>query len=180
MFAHNGTIHGFDQVRPWLRERGLPGMEPAGETDSETLFLYLLGELEKAGLTAPERPGPERPAMIGRCLMAALDRLEAEIRRRALEPAALNFLLTDGTLFLGNRRGRELWFSTQKRHCADALTCPEISKPCLLRERPAQSEVPVNHLLIASEPIGEEDVWEEVPEGAMVLVGPDFRFHRIA
>lgn len=181
MFAHNGTIHGFSEVRPWLRERGLPGREPAGETDSEALFLYLLGELARAGLAAPA-PGPtdpERPAAIGRCLAAALDALETEIRWRAIAPAALNFLLTDGALFLGNRRGRELWFSTQKRHCADALTCPEASKPCLLRERPAQAEVPVNHLLIASEPIGEEDIWEEVPEGQMVLVGPDFRLHRI-
>jgi predicted glutamine amidotransferase len=41
-----------------------------------------------------------------------------------------------------------------------------------LRERPHDR---VNHLLVASERIGDEDTWEEVPEGAVVTLGEDFR-----
>ena len=173
MFAHNGTIHGFDRARPWLRARGLPGVEPQGATDSEVLFLYLLGELARAGLGAGAEAGEIAAALHG-----ALDRLEAEIASypEIAERSALNFLMTDGELFIGNRRGRELWFSTQKEQCADALTCPEVEKPCLLRVRPHDR---VNHLLIASEPIGEEDAWEEVPDRSIVMVDARFRLQQV-
>jgi predicted glutamine amidotransferase len=115
-----------------------------------------------------------------------LDRLQAVVRQTLAwvddavmglgeRPPALNFLLTNGRIFLANRHGRELWYATQKLHCRDAETCKEPDKVCLLRERPSDK---VNHLLVASERIGEEDVWEEIPEGGMVVLGEDFRLRQ--
>jgi hypothetical protein len=41
--------------------------------------------------------------------------------------------------------------------------------------RPTRADDRVNHLLVASERIGDEDRWEEVPEGGMVVLSEDFR-----
>ena len=32
-----------------------------------------------------------------------------------------------------------------------------------------------NHLLISSEPIGDDNIWEEIPEGALIVLSNDFR-----
>ena len=45
----------------------------------------------------------------------------------------------------------------------------------LFRSRAARADDRVNPLLVASEPIGDEDRWEEVPEGHLVSVGDGWR-----
>lgn len=173
MFAHNGTLHGFSSFRERLLAGGT-GVQPVGTTDSEVLFHFLLGAMEEAGISA-SGGGNVEVAALGEVLREALEEVDGMIARAGKKPSAMNFLLTNGRVFVGNRRGRELWFSTQKEFCRDALTCEEREKPCLLRSRPHDR---VNHLLVASERIGDEDIWEEVPEGGMVLLSEDFRLHQ--
>ena len=70
-----------------------------------------------------------------------------------------------------------LFLSTQKRFCADFATCPEPTKVCMAEVRP---DAPVNHLIVASEPLDEsENRWEEVADGTTVYLEPDFRLRRI-
>lgn len=173
LFAHNGTIHGFEELRTQLHAE-LPANLKArllGTTDTETLFFWLLARLAERGVCIDGR-GSIDPDVVAEVLADGV----AELRHRAAqvgaEPPIVNFLFTNGDLFFAHRSGRELFFATQKRSCADVLTCPQPNKRCLEATRSGQA---VSHLLVASEPIGDEDVWEEVPEGGMVILSADFR-----
>ncbi len=177
VFAHNGTIHSFDRVGPRmraqmpreLRERVL------GETDTETLFHWLLGRFAESGLCprGVEECDVERLGGVLASAVAELARLAAE---EGAAPPAVNFILTDGQVFVAHRRGRELFLATQKQTCHDAPTCP-AEKICLLGARPLDEagRARVNHLIVASERIGDEDAWEEVPDGHLLVLGADFR-----
>jgi len=46
---------------------------------------------------------------------------------------------------------------------------------CLLPQRP---EKPVNHLLVASEPIGQENLWEPIVDGSTVVLDEHFQLRR--
>lgn len=180
LFAHNGTLFGFDDVlRPWLESRILPHFRPLvlGDTDSEHLFYYLLSELDRAGVDkAGHDPADAR--IVGQVVREALLGLDALARQRDLERPIANVLLTDGRLMVGHRAGMPLLLSTQKRHCPDFDTCPATSKVCLEFKRP--SVLPVNHLLIASEPIGgSENLWEDLPDGSTVVLDERFRLHQL-
>jgi predicted glutamine amidotransferase len=102
--------------------------------------------------------------------LAALFALSA---RHGLERPIVNFLLTNGRVFVANRAGRELYLASQKRRCRDASTCA-AEKICLA---PTRADDRVNHLLVASEPIGDEDVWEPIPDNTMVALTEGFRLH---
>ena len=95
-----------------------------------------------------------------------------------IEPPKANYLLTNGHEMFARRAGLELYFSTQKRHCADALTCEEPNKICLAGILPQLTVAngkmrKCNHLLIASEPIGDENIWEEIPDEAFISIGSE-------
>ena len=56
VFAHNGSLFGFDALRPRMWARIRPGLRALvrGSTDSEVLFFYLLSALEQAGEAAAQ------------------------------------------------------------------------------------------------------------------------------
>ncbi len=175
LFAHNGTLFGLDQgIRQWLTARTDEDLRPhaLGDTDSEPLFLYLLSALRQAGQDSEGRV-PSEAGATGRAVRGALQALEAAHAALGLERPLTNLVLTDGRVFVAHRAGMPLLMSTQKLHCRDAPTCPAV-KVCLLAARPA--DAPVNHLIVASERIAEdENVWEEVPDGATVVLDEGFR-----
>ncbi len=176
LFAHNGTLFGFDILREWMAERTDPELRALilGDTDSEALFFYLMTELSKAGVHRCGRLSaePQQVAATVRRTLAALDTAAQEL---GLSRPIVNVMLTDGRLFLAHRAGMPLHLSTQKHACADAPTCPIHNKVCLLPKRPDQ---PVNHLLVASEPIGQENFWEPITDGATIVLDEEFRLHR--
>ncbi len=180
IFAHNGTVFGIDRLRPWMDQFIDEGFLPLvlGDTDSEHLFYYLLSALTDNGVDRSGRH-PSDAATVGRVVREALVALDEEALRQGLERPITNVLLTDGRLFVAHRAGMPLWLSTQKRFCPDFDRCPEPSKVCMLEARPA--EVPVNHLLVASERIGpEENVWEEVTDGATVVLDEGYHLDILA
>ncbi|MFN7146980.1 MAG: class II glutamine amidotransferase [Myxococcota bacterium] len=172
LFAHNGTLHGFERLRErmhrriptHLRERIL------GSTDTETLFFYLLASIGDAGV-ATCGSGVTCGRRVGDAVEGALDELYRDTMEADVPPPIVNFILTNGTVFVANRSGRELWLATQKHTCRDFDTCP-AEKLCM---RAVRDDDRVNHLLVASEKIGGEDRWEEVPEGRMLVLSEDFR-----
>jgi glutamine amidotransferase len=173
LFAHNGTIHGFADIVPHLAESTPAALwsRRLGETDSEAFFCFLLGARAREGVDTEGTHAPE-VARIAGATASALGRLRTFAAEQGAAAPIVNFILTNGRTFVANRHGRELFFATQKSACSDAERCPALTKPCLLPRRP---DPHVNHLLVASEPIGHEDRWEPVPEGS--LVGLDERFH---
>lgn len=168
LFAHNGTVHGFAALRSILvRETPEPiAGHVLGETDTETLFHWLLGRLAEAGLD-PTGHAPMSLPVLTETLAAAQLQLLHYAEREGVPRPVVNFLLSNGDVFVAQRSGRELYFATQKRACADALTCEIADKICLAARRPGGR---LNHMLVASERIGEEDIWEEVPEDSLIAV----------
>jgi predicted glutamine amidotransferase len=180
VFAHNGTVFGFDRVGPRLREQTPDHLRSRvlGTTDTETLFHWLLGHVERAGLD-PTGHDAADPARLGAALAAAVIALRALAVDEGAERPVANFILTNGSVFVANRHGRELFLATQKFHCRDADTCA-AEKICLQEARPSHvaGGARVNHLIVASEQIGDEDRWEEVPDGELLVLSPDFRLTR--
>lgn len=172
IFAHNGTIHGVAAIRDRML-RSVPsglGLRQAGTTDTELLFHYLLGALDRAGLDLSAESLPSQ--RLGDVCLDAVQQVCRWAAAADLPRPSLNFVLTNGAMFVGHRYGRELFFATQKLSCGERLTCPEPNKVCLLARRPINQ---VNHLIVASERIGDEDIWEELPDGGLVVLDAQFR-----
>lgn len=173
VFAHNGTIHGFERLAPALRAAIPEGLAQhiLGTTDTETLFYWLLARLERAGVDPLGREAVHVSRLHG-VLAEAWAALAEHARAHGAADPLVNFILTNGRSFVAQRAGRELWFATQKLACRDEARCTWPDKVCLLPERRGPT---VNHLLVASERIGDEERWEEVPEQAQVHLSEDFR-----
>jgi len=180
LFAHNGTILDFERVQEWVEERIDPLFIPLilGDTDSECLFFFLLSELKRAGIDPTGRKAGDVNT-IRQTVREALLALNAHCEEQGLLRPILNVILTDGRLFLAHRAGMPLFLSTQKITCRDFETCPEPSKVCMESVRP--QNVPVNHLLVASEPVDEtENRWEEVPDGTTIALDEGFQLHFVS
>ena len=174
LFAHNGTIFGFDRLQDWFESQIHPQLLPLilGDTDSEHLFFFLLSRLDAAGV---DRTGRERSdaATVGAVVRSAMIEIDSMVQSLGIDRPILNVLLTDGRAMIGHKAGMPLFLSTQKRFCADFPTCPEPSKVCMQASRP---DAPVNHLLVASEQIAsDQNVWEELDDGTTMVLDGDFR-----
>lgn len=173
IFAHNGTVFDFDRIEGRMREATPADLlsRRLGSTDTELLFFFLLGRLADAGID-PEGRSPTMIEPLAGAIVSAMESLHRWSAESGAQRPVVNFLLTNGRAFVAHRDGRELYFATQKSRCRDSETCAEREKPCLLDARPHER---VNHLLVASERIGDEDRWEEVPDRAIVALAEDFR-----
>lgn len=172
LFCHNGTLFGFDQLGPWLRERTHPDLDPLvlGDTDSERLFFWLLTRLDAAGLDRAGRT-PSDARRVAEVVRASLFELDAEATRRGLERPICNVLLTDGRLLVGHKAGMPLFLSSQKHQCSEFEVC-KAPKWCMEAVRPADGRV--NHLLVASEPIAsDENRWEPLADGTTLALADD-------
>ena len=176
LMAHNGTIFGFSEG---LRDRMLADTLPElaalilGSTDSEHLFYFLLSAVRRAGFDLHQ--AIEHDAVrFGETISEALGKIYAWALEEEVVAPILNVILTDGEVFVAQRAGKELYLATQKKVCGESETCPEVDKVCLFDTRPHSK---VNHLIVASEKIGEEDLWEEVLQGQMLVLDADFHLH---
>ncbi len=155
MFAHNGTVTGFDKLREQLAVETDAELrqQVGGTTDSEQVFFWLLSRLRRAGQPAE---GPCRDLNIVAWELAAATRELADrsAATRANEPSRLNFLLTDGQVLLASRWKHTLYWTN------------------LAGPLPAVGTGHVRGVAIASEAIGEEP-WAEVPEGHVLSIDAD-------
>jgi glutamine amidotransferase len=79
----------------------------------------------------------------------------------------LTCVITNGRVMVAHQGGKELYYSTHKSVCPERDTCPFLSTNC---ERSAQLGESVNHLIISSEPLLGENVWNEMAPGELVFV----------
>ncbi len=179
VFAHNGTVWGFDRVRPHLRDAIPVDLRKCirGRTDSEHVFHLLLAQLRKrtGGLDKDGiDPVHVRDAVVD--TVNLVDDTVSQVEGKKVSP--LNMLLTDGDVFLAVRRGMPLHYSTQKKACSDYGFCPRATKECLA---PLGPDGAINHMILASERMTTEDVWEELPDGAVLTVSKtlDWRIDRL-
>ncbi len=158
LFAHNGTVPNFEQVR----QRLLPELdelhrnEIRGTTDSEPVFRYLLTLWERH---------PHRPLI--ETLRLGIEEIVAWAA--AADPEAgvsLNFLWTNGDTLVGSKLNRTLWYLER-----DGFSnCEVCGKPHVHHD----PKRPYRAVEVASEPITEEN-WLRIPNGTVFAVDPDMR-----
>jgi glutamine amidotransferase len=164
VFAHNGDIPNFNEVREQLREQVPKRLRRfiLGDTDSETIFFLLLAELERLGPL-------DRPYAVDD-LITAVRRTTDLVRdlcdRPGAAPSLLTWIVTDGNCLVGVHGGKELNISTHKRHCPDRDRCASLSPEC---EAPSSTGF-VNHFILSSEPLQGWNVWERLEPGDIVAV----------
>lgn len=158
IFAHNGTLPGFDEVRPMLLDATdrLHRNEIHGSTDSEHVFRYLLSlwmHHPERDLLSTVRLGVEQ--IVTWC--------------RSVKPDArpgLNIVLTDGDRLVGARLNRTLWFMEREA----MFKCDICGQPHVHHE-PEQEYRAVE---LASERITPEREWKAVPNATVFSVDYDY------
>ncbi len=170
-FAHNGDIARWDAVRAEVERRVAPRWrDHVGETDSERCFGLFLTELARDA-------DPEDPDLsFERCaeaLRAVAAGLRALADPGAEKPSVLTFVATNGPVLVALHEGNTLWYSTHKARCPERRACPLRHAACEAAVAPGST---VRHLLVASEPLGSENVWQPVPGGAVVGVDGEMTF----
>lgn len=173
VFAHNGDVPGFLDTH---REALLSEVDPRlrrfvlGETDSETIFFMLLTRLEALGPLAQPKAAED--------VMAALAATLRDVDRIAVQPDGkanlMTCIVTDGTTMVAHQGGKELFLSTYKKRCSDRESCASLAPHC---EAPTTTGR-VNHLVLSSEPLHGENVWEPLAPGEMVGVDVRMKLER--
>ncbi|MCH7585748.1 MAG: class II glutamine amidotransferase [Acidobacteria bacterium] len=159
LFAHNGTLTGFEKLEPQL-EAEVPDhllRQQQGETDSELMFLWLLGRMHEHGLDPLS--GADSVNDILDLLATAIPELSHRAAAITREPARLNFLLTDGVHLGASRWGNSLYV-TERAGYTDCEVCDatHLTGPGESRYRA---------IAIASEPITRE-TWIEVADHSFI------------
>ena len=156
IFMHNGTVTGFENIRPGLVEETAPDLrhQVGGTTDSEQVFFWLLSRLRSRGESAE---GPCRDlATVADEMAEAIRTLDARSAATGPnEPTRLNFVLTDGAVMVASRWKHSLFWTN--------------------RHGPLQADGaagPVRGVAVASEAIGDPP-WAEVPDGHILTVDAD-------
>ncbi len=160
IFAHNGTVPGFERVRDRLLHAmsGEHRNAIQGVTDSEHIFHFIMSRL-----------GEDR----SRPLIEVLRSGAAEVIAwcRAVDADAnvgLNMLLSDGEQIVGTRWGRTLFYAER-----DGVRDCEICGFPHVHHNP---KADYRAIVVASEPITQER-WQEVPKGSVFRISPDLRMH---
>lgn len=160
-FMHNGSIGGFLEAKRRIQRMLSDGAFASlhGSTDSEHAFALFCDRLD-----AEKAEGAER-------LAAALERTITdilEVTGDAEDASYLNFAVSDGenaavTRFASEGSPPSLFMSRGRNYVCEEGVCRMVAPPG--RKSAA--------VIVASEPLSEDDAWEEVPASTIVLVRPD-------
>ncbi len=179
-FAHNGNIRDF----PALHDR-LHGMVPEafrrwrlGETDSELMFFFLLSRIAaRIDTGARELDVPGALAALADAALELAEVIGPLADREVGTPTEnyLTFVLTNGDVMFAMQGGLTLHYSTHKKRCPERETCKSFAPLC---EAVASDGDAVNHLIVSSEPLQGDNVWNKMVPGELVAVDGRMRLHR--
>ncbi len=170
LFAHNGTVAGFAEVKARLESALTDRFRSIrrGETDSELIFAWLLAQMADRGI---DPDGTSSSAAAGSRYQAAQlgDLMRSSVRQLIAwsaeadpdNPTALNLVLTDGELMAATRWNRTLWWRTE----TDRQPCTA----CGASHAAAGSGAEYRAVIVASEPTA-GDGWQELRDGEMIVV----------
>jgi glutamine amidotransferase len=173
-FAHNGNIKNFRELREQLRDRIPPVLRRyiLGDSDSEVFFYLLLGrmsqryELHRRGFPLGDVLESVKETV------AEIVELAGDVCLRDDGPPTENFLtfvLTNGTTMVAHQGGKKLFATTWKRQCPERDSCPSFGPEC---ERATEHGF-VKHLVVSSEPLQGDNVWDEL--APFEAIGVDWR-----
>lgn len=165
VFAHNGNVPAFTEHRETLMGLIEPRLRRfiLGDTDSEAIFHVLLTQmLADAPL---DRARPVSSVIQG--LRRTLEVISAAVGETSVnDPLLLTLMITDGRVLAACHGGKDLYWSSYKKHCSDRDACASLSPEC---EAPTTTGR-VNHCIISSEPLQGENVWERLTHGDVIGV----------
>jgi predicted glutamine amidotransferase len=169
-FAHNGNIKAFDRIKEKLLAE-IPDQKKKyviGSTDSEVVFYFLLAKINQRVDIFDNEPNLE-DVMLG--AKEAIEKLLEIIGELCLDQTScpqtesyLTFILTNGPIMIGFCGGQQLYYSTYKKKCDEAATCPSYSPEC---EAPSKTGF-VNHLIFSSEPLHDSNIWIQMKPYDMI------------
>lgn len=170
-FAHNGQLARYadrEDLRAGIGELVDERFRRhiLGDTDSEVLFHIFLSYLGR------QVDNIHDPGVTGRHALLALERTVRAVTALADAgepdpPSKLTFLLSNGNVMVGYRHAVQLFFSTHKTSCSDRETCHAYeAERCEARA----ADGIVKHLIVTSEVISGENVWEELADGEYVCL----------
>ena len=170
VFAHNGKIHDYERHQEAIEQRIAPRLRRflLGDTDSERVFFLFLTELLKDGPLSQrlDLDSVERALRASVACVREIADGEGEGER-----SLLTLMVTDGVTLAALHGGKELHWSSHKRRCPERDACPHFAPAC---EAPSPTGF-INHLLVSSEPLSDENVWLSLRDGD--LVGVDWRMN---
>lgn len=172
VFAHNGDIPEFKQVRKKLLDEVAPHLRRfvLGDTDSEVVFFLFLSELQRHGPLGNNHGIDEVIAALGATVKRVRSICDTKERGHT---SLLTLLVTNGATLAATRGGKELFWSSYKTRCSDRDTCPSLAPEC---EGPTETGF-VNHLILSSEPLGGENIWHELDDDQ--VIGVDWRMRLV-
>jgi glutamine amidotransferase len=171
-FAHNGDVADFPTIRESLVAKVAPALRRfiLGDTDSEVVFFLFLTHLSlRTDLTRAGTPLGD--------VVAAMQSAVHDVRSLTdahPDPTYLTFVVTDGELLAAHQGGKDLFVSTHKQRCPDRDRCAFFASSC---ESPPKPGAPVQHLVLSSEPLDGENLWDALAPGE--IVGVDSRMHHL-
>ena len=172
VFAHNGTVAGFSEIRAELLARIGPGLSRyvLGDTDSEVVFHLFLSLIARQDNL--HRPGLPIQTVADAMRGATAIVREAAVRHGLPDPS-LTLLASDGTILVAARLGRELHRSIRKHRCPERDTCPSFQSAC----ETLSPDRFVSHFIVSSEPLQGENIWEPVAEEQVIGCDQRMRAH---
>ncbi|MDF1566151.1 MAG: class II glutamine amidotransferase [Deltaproteobacteria bacterium] len=177
LFAHDGTVAGFGDLRPSLVE-GLPSFLQraiAGDTDTEHVFAVFLAELAEADLLKTHHPAAADVA-------AALSRTITRVEHLATTVSGdghstLDLVATNGRALVASRVGaRPLWWTE--------LGAIETCEVCGLdADTPANHPLRLSHdalrTVVVSTLVADTTGWNELEHGQILAWDQDLNLVRI-
>lgn len=158
LFAHSGTIDGFERIRPRIAEQ-LPDFlqrSIRGTTDSEHFFHLALSFLHDEGQLDNPDAAPQTVLGAIRAAVRTVDRMAREVDAQA---PTLNCILTNGRTMYALRKGSPLMVAEREGVALEDEVTPERSPHGSFRYVAVVSEnIPV--------PVG----YREVPEASICVV----------
>ncbi len=177
LFAHQGSLNGFEQLRASLLEE-LPEFlqwQVKGATDSEVAFAHFLKHLRDKG----RMEDPRLEAEVAGALLAdtARELGRAAARAGAARTSTLNFVATNGRILVATRSGEAPLYYTRLEGtdrcevCGITPTTPE-SQPAVGAHRRQRAVVVASHV---KRPQG----WVELAQGTTLAVSEDLQVRHL-
>jgi glutamine amidotransferase len=168
MFAHNGNIADFDDLRATLLDEIAPSLRShiVGTTDSEVLFYRLLTAMSDAGILDTEADEVD-PQALWESISPVVKRVAELAGGMHDDPDGpsdetyLTFVLTDRSTLIGHQGGKSLFVH------APAIAHGNQTKSWAVQQGAT------DHFLLASEPAHNPTMWAAIRHGGVVGVSPD-------
>lgn len=174
LWAHNGTINGFELLRSTILQKLGPDLafDIKGTTDSEYFFYLFLANL-KTKVTDLFSEYID-PIIIRATFIDTIREINTlGVNVGIDKPHKLNVIVSNGKVMLASRFGNSLYYAVRSNKLQGDVKLYKDNTNLKLRfdsSGDTHSKTKNESVMIASEPINQEDKWLEMPEQSVILI----------